>query len=196
MIAKLTGRVDSLGRDNAVIDVNGVGYLVRGSARTLGRLGVGDSTSLAVETMLRQDALELFGFIDAAERDWFRLLLTVQGVGARIALAILSALPLDQIATAIAQGDRAMLARADGVGPKLAQRIANELKDKVGTLGESAEAAPVAAGGVEADAVSALINLGYRRAEAERAIGRATAKNPGAGLERLIALALRELAPR
>jgi Holliday junction DNA helicase RuvA len=203
MIAKLTGRLDSAGDSHAVVDVGGVGYLLRCSARTLAALPQpGGPVSVATEMIVREDAIELFGFAEAAERDWFRLLTTVQGVGARIALALLSALPLDDLARAIATGDRAMLTRADGVGPKLAARLANELKDKVGGMGVGGiavdgAAAPVAAasGGPTSDAVSALVNLGYRRVEAESAIGKAVAKvGEGASVEGMIAAALRELA--
>lgn len=203
MIAKLTGRLDEAGRDYAVIDVGGVGYRVRCSARTLAALpAAGGAVSVTTEMHVREDAIELFGFAEMAERDWFRLLTTVQGVGARIALAILSALPAGELARAIATGDRAMLTRADGVGPKLATRIATELKDKVASLAAvpaaadgAAGAAIVASGGAAADAASALVNLGYRRAEAEAAIARAAAKvGDGASVEAMIAQALRELA--
>jgi Holliday junction DNA helicase RuvA len=198
MIAKLTGRLDSTGDSHAVIDVGGVGYLVRCSARTLAALPPpGGAVSVATEMNVREDAIELFGFAEPAERDWFRLLTTVQGVGARIALALLSALPLDDLARAIATGDRGMLARADGVGPKLAARLANELKDKVGGIPVDGAAMPAAAvsGGAASDAVSALVNLGYRRGEAENAIGKAVAKvGEGASIEGMIAAALRELA--
>ena len=198
MIAKLTGRLDAAGDSHAVIDVGGVGYLVRCSARTLAALPQpGGAVSVATEMHVREDAIELFGFAEAAERDWFRLLTTVQGVGARIALALLSALPLDDLARAIATGDRAMLTRADGVGPKLAARLANELKDKVGGIPVDGAAMPaaVASGGAASDAVSALVNLGYRRGEAETAIGKAVAKvGEAASVEGMIAAALRELA--
>jgi Holliday junction DNA helicase RuvA len=201
MIAKLTGLVDERGRDHAVIDVGGVGYLLRCSTRTLASLPpVGTSVSLAVETMVREDAIELFGFAEAGERDWFRLLLTVQGVGAKVALALLSALAPDALAGAIMAGDRAMLSRAEGVGPKLAARIANELKDKVAGMGVVVPL-PVA-GGVPAgppssaaeEAVSALINLGYRRTEAAGAIaGAARQLGAGATTEGLIRASLRAL---
>jgi Holliday junction DNA helicase RuvA len=208
MIAKLTGRLDSAGDSHAVVDVGGVGYLLRCSARTLAALPqAGGAVSVATEMIVREDAIELFGFAETAERDWFRLLTTVQGVGARIALAMLSALPLDDLARAIATGDRAMLTRADGVGPKLAARIANELKDKVGAMGVggmgvggiavdgAVAAGATASGGPASDAVSALVNLGYRRNEAESAIGKAVAKvGDSASVEGMIAAALRELA--
>jgi Holliday junction DNA helicase RuvA len=207
MIAKLTGRLDSAGESHAVVDVGGVGYLLRCSARTLAALpDAGGAVSVATEMIVREDAIELFGFAEAAERDWFRLLTTVQGVGARIALALLSALPLDDLARAIATGDRAMLTRADGVGPKLAARLANELKDKVGALGIGGTAVDGTAaaigvtgasanGSAASDAVSALVNLGYRRGEAESAIAKAVAKvGEAASVEGMIAAALRELA--
>jgi len=132
MIAKLTGTVDSVGDESAVIDVNGVGYLVHCSTRTLGRLPPqGGVASLLVETQVREDRIQLFGFADAAERDWLRMLSTVQGVGARTGLAILSTLSPDELVAAIAHGDKGPLTRAAGVGPKLAQRIVSELKDRV-----------------------------------------------------------------
>jgi len=202
MIAKLTGALDSFGRDHAIVDVGGVGYLVRCSARTLAALpAVGAAVSLAVETMVREDAIELIGFSAPAERDWFRLLLSVQGVGAKVALALLSALSPDALAAAIAAGDRAMLSRAEGVGPKLAGRIANELKDKVGAMDiHAARAALAPTDGESArhsaaeEAISALINLGYRRVEAAGAIsGAARRLGPEATIEGLIRAGLREL---
>lgn len=184
MIAKLSGRVDSLGRDCAVVDVGGVGYLVYCSARTLARLAPGTSASLLVETHVREDHIHLYGFGEAAERDWFQLLTTVQGVGAKVALAILSALDTDELARAVAAGDRAALSRAFGVGAKLAGRIASELRDKVVDFLASPQA--VAAGtpggrraaglpGAIGDAVSALVNLGFGAAEALDAVSRAAA---------------------
>jgi Holliday junction DNA helicase RuvA len=205
MIARLRGLVDSAGADHAVIDCNGVGYLVFCSRRTLGLLGgPREAVALHVETHVREDHIHLYGFADTAERDWFRLLTTVQGVGAKVGLAILSVLSPDQVATAIAAGDRAMLARAEGVGPKLAGRIASELKDKVGgiALGPAAAAfhaggaaAAPAEAGAAADAVSALVNLGYGRAEAFAAVARAGGKlGPDAAVSAIIPAALRELA--
>ena len=213
MIARLRGILDSAGADYAVIDCNGVGYLVFCSRRTLGLMGgPHEAVSVHVETHVREDHIHLYGFADTAERDWFRLLTTVQGVGAKVGLAILSVLSPDQVATAIAAGDKALLARADGVGPKLASRIASELKDKVGglSLGPAAVGlAPVAAGtaaagggarpaesgGAAADAVSALVNLGYGRAEAFTAVARAGGKlGADATVSALIPAALRELA--
>lgn len=204
MIAKLTGRLDSVGRDHLVVDVNGVGYLVRCPARTLAALPpVGETVSLAIETLVREDAIELCGFTDSAERDWFRLLMTVQGVGARVALSLLSALNAADLAAAIAAEDKTVLTRADGVGPKLATRLAIELKDKVGTmtLGRALPSAPLAAANgavagdaAAADAVSALVNLGYRRVEAAGAVERAMKKlGKGARVEALIPAGLKEL---
>jgi Holliday junction DNA helicase RuvA len=211
MIAKLSGRLDSLGADHAVIDVGGVGYLVFCSARTLGRLGtVGAAATVLVDTHVREDAITLYGFADADERGWFRLLITVQGVGARVAHALLGVLGPDDLVRAIAAQDRAALVRADGVGPKLATRILSELKDKVGglALGPAAAAgpagsgpAPTAAASPEAtavgDAVSALVNLGYGRSEAfAAALTAVTALGAGAGLSALIRHSLQALGRR
>jgi holliday junction DNA helicase RuvA len=195
MIAMLAGVVDQRGGDSLVLDVNGVGYLVFASARTLGRVPIrGEPLRLLIETHVREDHIHLYGFADEAERGWFRLLTTVQGVGARLALALLSVLPPDALVTAIMAQDKAALARADGVGPKLATRIVSELKDKVGgiALGPVAatEAAPAAAG----DAVSALVNLGYSRSDAFAAVVQA-AKRLGdeAKIDALIRAGLKEL---
>lgn len=203
MIAKLTGRLDFVGRDHVVIDVGGVGYLVRCPARTLAALPqAGETVSVSVETLVREDAIDLYGFVDPAERDWFRLLMTVQGVGPKAALSLLSALNPADLAAAIAAEDKTMLTRADGVGPKLATRLAMELKDKVGTmtLGRALASAPVVAGAAlggdaaAADAVSALVNLGYRRPEAAGAVERAMKKlGKGARVEALIPAGLKEL---
>jgi Holliday junction DNA helicase RuvA len=196
MIAKLRGLLDSFAADRAVIDVQGVGYLVFASSRTLSQLGaIGEEVVLHTEMLVSEDDIRLIGFTSAEERDWFRLLTSVQGVGARVALGILSALTGDELHRAIASGDHAMVARAQGVGPKLAQRIVNELKDKAGgaVLG-GASAAPVAAG-ASADAVSALLNLGFRPAEASGAVAKAEAElGPGAGLDALVRTALRKAA--
>ncbi|MBM3525863.1 MAG: Holliday junction branch migration protein RuvA [Alphaproteobacteria bacterium] len=203
MIARLAGLVDAIERDRVVIDLNGVGYLVRASSRTLATLQPGARTTLLVETSVREDAIDLYGFATAAERDWFRLLTTVQGVGAKVALSLLSALAPAELARAIAFGDRAMLTRAEGVGPKLANRLASELKDKVGALGTVAApalpgAVATAKGGADGaieDAVSALVNLGYRRPEAIGAIEKAVARlGPDARVEALIPESLKELA--
>ena len=171
MIASLAGRVESVGPEGAVIDVGGVGYLAFCSSRTIGRLPpLGGAARLLVETHVREDHIHLYGFIDAAERDWFRLLTTVQGVGARLALAILSVVAPDDLTLAIVAQDKAILARADGVGPRLATRIVNELKDKIGPLAfpiavpSATEGGAPGRQGPAADAVSALVNLGYRRA--------------------------------
>ena len=204
MIAKLRGVVDRLDDGSLVLDVNGVGYLVFGSKRTLDRLGaVGSSVSLHIEPHVREDHIHLFGFADASERDCFQLLQTVQGVGAKAALAILSALSPEDVLNAIAAQDKAMLTRADGVGPKLGQRIVNELKDKTASillsglssaLPVAAAVAPIgAAEGPLADAVSALVNLGYGRSEAFAAVGAAARKDDGANVQALITAGLKEL---
>ena len=202
MIAKLKGIVDSVDEGSAVIDVNGVGYLVSASSRTLRALTVGDNTTLLVETIVREDAIALYGFLETAERDWFRILTTVQGVGARVALSILSTLAPEEIARAIAAQDRASLSRAAGVGPKLAARLATELKDKAAAFGvapapsHAAAAVPAGTGGsVNEDAVSALVNLGYRRVEAFGAVARVTQRlGSSAQLDAVIRAGLQELA--
>jgi len=196
MIARLSGSLAEAGADHAVIDVNGVGYLVQASSRTLGLLPpTGGTVMLFTEMQVREDAITLFGFGSAGERDWFRLLTGVQGVGGRVALAILSVLDPDELARAIGSGDKAMIARANGVGPKLAQRIAMELKDKVGgitlTPGRALGGAP--ASSAQADALSALANLGFRPAEASAAVTAAIEElGDGAGLDALVRLALRK----
>jgi len=198
MIAKLRGLLDSFTADHAVIDVQGVGYLVSASARTLSALGaIGDEITLHTEMQVSDDAIRLVGFASIEERDWFRLLTSVQGVGSRVALAILSALNSDELHRAVASGDKAMVARANGVGPKLAQRIVNELKDKAGgiILGTGGAAPIVAAAGFAADAVSALQNLGFRPAEAAAAVTKAEAElGPEASLDALVRLALKKAA--
>ena len=198
MIAKLRGLLDSFSADQAVIDVGGVGYLVFASTRTLSQLGaIGDEVVLHTEMQVSEDDIRLIGFATAEERDWFRLLTSVQGVGARVALAILSALTGDELHRAIAGGDKAMVARAQGVGPKLAQRIVNELKDKAGgvVLGSGGPAAAAPAGSFAADAVSALQNLGFRPAEASAAVAKAEAElGPDASLDALVRAALKKAA--
>lgn len=198
MIAHLKGRLETTGVDTAVIDVGGVGYLVGASSRTLAALGpVGEGVMLHTEMLVGEDFIRLVGFATAAERDWFRLLTGVQGVGARVALAILSALEPGDLSRAIAAQDKAMVARANGVGPKLAERIVRELKDKVGgvALGTSGAGALPVAGGVSADAVSALLNLGFRATEAAGAVAAAEEElGAGAGLDALVRLALRKAA--
>jgi Holliday junction DNA helicase RuvA len=203
MIAKLSGLVDSVGTDTAVIDVGGVGYLVFASSRTLGRLPrAGEAASLLIETHVREDHIHLYGFATPAERDWFRLLTTVQGVGARLALALLGALSPDELLQAVLAQDKTALTRANGVGNKLAARIVTELKDKAGGIalgngvgaGLAAVAAEAEAPGPLAEAVSALVNLGYRRQEALGAIsGAARALGAKASTEALIRAGLKEL---
>jgi len=199
MIAKLTGILDHIGPEGAIVDVGGVGYLVFCSTRTVGQLPPsGGATSLLVETHVREDHIHLYGFIDTVERDWFRLLITVQGVGARLALALLSAVPPEHLGQAILGEDKASLARAEGVGPRLAARIVNELRDKIGGIGAAATASPVVAAapdGPAADAVSALVNLGYRRAEASTAVAAAARRlGEAAAADALIRAGLQELA--
>jgi Holliday junction DNA helicase RuvA len=200
MIAKLTGIVDALGPDWVVIDVGGVGYHVVCAAPVLAGLAVGRTVSLAIETQMREDRIQLFGFAGTAERDWFRLLQTVQGVGGKVALAILTVLPPEKLVHAIAAQDRAAIVRADGVGPKLALRILTELKDKAGgiVLGTGLRGAAAAAeapgASLAGDAVSALVNLGYGRSEAFGAIASAArALGETASLDRLIRAGLQEL---
>jgi Holliday junction DNA helicase RuvA len=206
MIAKLKGLVDSVGDDWAVIDVGGVGYLVSCSARTLAKLEAGVAVNLLVDTWVREDAIQLYGFMEAGEREWFRLLTTVQGVGAKVALAILGVASPEQLLQTIAAQDKAPLTRASGVGPKLAARILAELKDKAGRIAlggfapggiaaslAAAAPSPAASGPLE-DAVSALVNLGYKRLEAFEAAG-AAARELGEGTDAstLIRAALKRL---
>ncbi|MCW4461243.1 Holliday junction branch migration protein RuvA [Sphingomonas sp. BT-65] len=197
MIAHLNGHLAATGIDHAVIDVNGVGYLVGASARTLAALGaLGEFVTVHTEMLVSEDSIRLMGFASAEERDWFRLLTGVQGVGAKVALAILSILSPAEVQTAVARADAAMIARANGVGPKLAQRIVNELKDKAGgiALGGGAGAALPASGAAN-DAVSALMNLGFKPAEASAAVNAASDElGPGASLDALVRLALRKAA--
>ncbi|HEY0623808.1 Holliday junction branch migration protein RuvA [Sphingomonas sp.] len=197
MIAHLNGHLAATGIDHAVIDVNGVGYLVGASAKTLAALGaLGEFVTVHTEMLVSEDSIRLMGFASAEERDWFRLLTSVQGVGAKVALAILSILSPAEVQTAVARADAAMIARANGVGPKLAQRIVNELKDKAGgiALGGGAGAA-VPASGAANDAVSALLNLGFKPAEASAAVNAANDElGPGASLDALVRLALRKAA--
>ncbi|MGD9880737.1 MAG: Holliday junction branch migration protein RuvA [Reyranella sp.] len=203
MIARLKGVVESIDTDSAVIDVGGVGYLVSASARTLRDLAVGAGVTVLVETIVREDAIALYGFLDGGERDWFRILTTVQGVGARVALSILSTLSPDEIARAIVAQDRATLSRPAGVGPKLAARLATELKDRAASFGvppvaRGAAASPspaTASGSVNEDAVSALVNLGYKRVEAFGAVARATQQlGAEATFDAVVRAGLRELA--
>jgi Holliday junction DNA helicase RuvA len=197
MIARLKGLLDSSSADSCVIDVNGVGYLVSASTKTLGNLAPNTPVTLHIETQVREDAIQLFGFLTEAERDSFRLLTTVQGVGGRVALAILSVLGPDELAHAIAAADTASIARANGVGPKLAARIANELKGKFGAVALGT-AAPLPVGstkGAVADALSALAGLGFRPMDASRAVADAQAElGDGATVSELIRVALRKSA--
>jgi Holliday junction DNA helicase RuvA len=199
VIAKLRGRVDSVGDGEAVIDVGGVGYLVFAPARTLADLVVGQAADLAVETHVREDHIHLYGFSSNADRQMFRTLTTVQGVGAKVGLSILSALSADDAGRAVAAGDYAPFRRAAGVGPKLAQRIVAELKDKIPALG-AAMAAPAARGDTAGaprivdDAVSALVNLGYGRTEAFTVVNQTVHQlGEKVALPALINAALREL---
>jgi len=202
VIGKLTGVIDSLNEDGLLIDVNGVGYVVQASSKTLARIGdKGAAASILIETQVREDAITLFGFADHAEHDWFRLLRTVQGVGGKVALAILSTLTPGELANAVAAQDKASVSRANGVGPKLAQRIVSELKDKAAGMAMGVAAANIAAfpapkgegGDMVNDAVSALVNLGYRRAEAFGAISKVIAAGGKPVLNDLIVNGLREL---
>jgi len=197
MIARLTGTLAETSADGAVIDVGGVGYAVLASARTLDAIGaVGDEVMLLTEMQVREDSMTLFGFGTAGEREAFRALTSVQGVGGRVALAILSALGPDDLAQAVSSGDKAMIARANGVGPKLAQRIANELQGKLGAPGLAGTAgAALPRSGTAADAVSALGNLGFKPAEASAVVAAAQEElGPDAQLDGLVRLALRKAA--
>ena len=191
MIAKLTGTVDHVSDTFAIVDVNGVGYKVFCSNKTLSQLPPkGEACKLYIETIVREDAFMLYGFKDAVEQDWFNLLTTVQGVGARVGLAILSVAEGNELSLAIASQDKAYVARADGVGPKLATRIVTELKDKVGAFGDasvSVSSTPSApANSNMEDAVSALTNLGYKRMEALQAIQKASKDQDNAPVDILI----------
>ncbi|MFC4348143.1 Holliday junction branch migration protein RuvA [Kordiimonas lipolytica] len=212
MIAKLTGLLDSTGEDWAIIDVNGVGYLVHSSSRSLSSLpGRGEAAQMHIETVVREDAITLFGFVDVLERDMFRLLTSVQGVGAKVGLAILSALSPTELQNAIAAQDKTAVSRAKGVGPKVATRIVNELKDKVtglvfspkgvemGTMGVTKSApdggsAQSAQQSALEDAVSALVNLGYKRVEAHGAVAKVMGEfGDDADVGKLVPAALKEL---
>jgi Holliday junction DNA helicase RuvA len=203
MIGKLKGIIDSYAEDCVILDVNGVGYLVHCSARTLQELpGVGQPVTLAIETHVREDQIRLFGFLADVEREWFRLLQTVQGVGTKVALSVLSTLKPADLATAVAMRDKAMVARSPGVGPKVAERIVTELKDKAPAFTAVDPAVVRLVGAVEdrraprpvADAISALVNLGYGQPQAAAAIA-AAARGVGdeADVSQLIRLGLKEL---
>jgi Holliday junction DNA helicase RuvA len=202
MIGRLRGLLDSQGADHLVIDVGGVGYLVHCSARTLAALpGTGEALDLHVETQVRAESITLYGFADTGERSWFRVLQQVQGVGARVALGVLSVLTPEELARAVVSQDKAALTRASGVGPRLASRILSELKDRLaGELAGAALSAQAVPGGGRVDgaaggAVSALVNLGYGRSEAHAAIAKAAASlGQQATVEALIRAGLQELA--
>ena len=198
MIAKLTGTLDDFGPDWAVIDVGGVGYLVQCSARTLDALGLrGERVTVHTEMQVSENDMRLIGFASGGEREWFRLLTGIQGVGSKMALAVLSALTFEELQRACAGGDAAMVARAQGVGPKLASRIVNELKDKAGALPSVAGAAlaAVPAGSASSDAVSALQNLGFKPNVATEAVARALEElGDGADLNALVRVALKRAA--
>ena len=195
MIARLSGILTEVSAEGAVIDVGGVGYLVHTSARTMETIGpVGGEVKLLTELQVREDAWTLFGFGSSAERDSFRALTSVQGVGGRLAIAILSALSPDELSRAVSQGDKAMIGRANGVGPKLAMRIANELQGKLGAPGLSGSV-PTPRAGAAADALSALANLGFKPAEASAAVNAAQDElGEDAGLDALVRLALKKAA--
>ena len=222
MIAKLRGIIDTIGEDYCVVDVNGVGYLVFASSKTLGRLSRGGTATLLTELVVREDSLTLFGFADAWEKEWFLTLTKVQGVGAKVCLSILSVLSSNQLAQAVSAQDKASFTRASGVGPKLAARIVTELKDKIVTIpmettvksdltaaveGEAAteteayedavvEMQSAADDTKMEDAISALVNLGYQRIEAYRAVNLALKDNPEADVSALIKAALKEFATK
>ncbi|MDA0922987.1 MAG: Holliday junction branch migration protein RuvA [Proteobacteria bacterium] len=223
MIGKLTGRGDYKAADHVLLDVGGVGYTVHCSDRTLAALpGAGQMAALYTELLVREDLLQLFGFLTPYEREWHRLLITVQGVGSKASMAILGTLGPDGVARAIAIGDWGAVKAAPGIGPKLAQRVVNELKEKApgimalgGTMGQAAgtqidplieedgpvkapipQAAPPSSGAAQADALSALTNLGYAPSEAARAVAEAAGAAPGADAPVLIRAALRLLAPK
>lgn len=201
MIGKLSGIVDTIGEDYAILDVQGVGYLVHCSARTLAKLQTGEAAKLAIETYVREDAIRLYGFATEAERGWFQLLQTVQGVGAKVALALLGALGTGELATAIAHQDKAQIARAPGIGPRLAARLTAELKDKLPTgmvladltssvAAQTALPEPAAA----QDAITALLTLGYGRPQALDAVsGAVRALGESADTAALIRRALQDL---
>ena len=211
MIAKLRGIIDTIGNDYCIIDVNGVGYLVSASSKTLGKLTQGQETSLLTEMVVREDSLSLFGFADAWEKEWFLTLTKVQGVGAKVCLSILSVLSPTQLSQAIGAQDKTSFCRASGVGPKLAARIVTELKDNIVTipigvsanLDEAMEDVPTVAVlpkdtdySKSEDVISALVNLGYQRLEAYRAVSKVVNENPEAAVPTLIRLALKEFAQK
>lgn len=215
MIAKLKGIIDTIGEDYCIIDVSGVGYLVFASAKTLSKMIKGATTSLLIETVVREDSITLYGFADAWEKEWFNTLTKVQGVGAKVCLSILSVLGPNQLAQAVSAQDKASFTRASGVGPKLAARIVTELKDKIVTIpitdsikeiemnpNQETENYEDSIAMLNAssdpsktdDAISALVNLGYQRLEAYRAVNKAAMSAPDADTPALIKLALKEFA--
>jgi len=197
VIARLTGRVESLEADRCVVDVSGVGYLVQASTRTLAALPTGETASLLIETVVREDAIVLYGFADGAEREWFRLLTTVQGVGAKVALSILSTLAPNDLIAAIQAGDRGSLTRAPGVGSKLAVRLLTELREKAGAMptGVGFTVVRPAPAGTAGDALSALTHLGYRRPEAQAAVAKVLERlGDDLALDAVIRESLKELA--
>ena len=217
MIAKLRGKVDTIGDDFCIVDVNGVGYLVFASAKSLRKLKIGAEASLLIETVVREDSISLFGFADAWEKEWFTTLTKVQGVGAKVCLAILSVLAPMQLAQAVSAQDKNSFTRASGVGPKLAARIVTELKDKIVTVPvsefakeinmdmtpneQTANYEDVLVAQADdptkiEDAISALVNLGYQRLEAYKAVNQAALNAPDADMSELIKLALKEFAKK
>lgn len=209
MIAKLRGIADSIFEDNCIIDVNGVGYLVSASSKTLSKLTKGAEVSLLIETIVREDNISLFGFYDAWEKEWFNTLTKVQGVGAKVCLSILSALSPSQLAQAVSAQDKSSFLRAAGVGPKLAARLVTELKDKIVTIPTNAvsledlsdepanTAAPAKTNDdVTEDVISALVNLGYQRLEAYHTVMKIYADNKDKPISELIRLSLKEFAKK
>lgn len=221
MIAKLRGMIDTLGDDYFIIDVNGVGYLVFASSKTLSRLKIGEQANILIETIVREESISLYGFYNALEKEWFLTLTKVQGVGAKVGLSILSALAPNQLAQAIAAQDKASFTRANGVGPKLAARLVTELKDKIVTIpitsttttaelakeldmdanqeAEAYEDALVGRNedpGMMEDALSALVNLGYQRLDAYRIVNQVLIANPTVQVSELIRLSLKEFAKK
>ena len=213
MIAKLRGIIDTIGEDSCIIDVNGVGYAVAASAKTLGKLRLGEETTLLTIMTVREDDISLFGFADAWEKEWFNTLTKVQGVGAKVCLSILSVLTPSQLAQAIGAQDKTSFCRASGVGPKLAARIVTELKDKIVTVPVAASGKPLTSASAEPleiktapqndvdyskseDVTSALVNLGYQRLDAYRAASKVLSANPDANVPTLIRLALKEFASK
>jgi len=207
MIAKLKGIIDSIFDDSCIVDVGGVGYLVSASSKTLSRLNIGQAASLLIETVVREDAILLFGFFDAWEKEWFLTLTKVQGVGAKVALSILSALSPSELSLAVSAQDKNLFLRASGVGPKLAARLVTELKDKIVTIPvgnirqDNPEVEPTPLERTEdshsdvlEDVISALVNLGYQRLEAYKAASKVYGQNQDKNVSELIRLALKEFA--